>query len=293
MMPEELRRELRYIEMYTAKRIRNLRVGAYTSRVSATGFDFREHRPYVPGDDVRRIDWNVTARLRTPFMRLTDAERELNLVVALDVSPSMAFGSARRSKKDAMLFIAGCLAFSALADRITIGFVAFADRVIAYFPPRSSRAHTWGALDELWSLEVSSTRTLVAPVARMLIGRLKQTSLVCVVSDFLTPEDLSKASDVKMLAARHDVVSVVVEDPAETSLPEGSGTIRVRDMESGRPAQLALSEAVRRRYREGAADRRKALAQAFYRIPVDPVFVQSDKSAVEPLLQLFMSRKIA
>jgi uncharacterized protein (DUF58 family) len=293
MLPDELRRELRYIEMYTAKRIRNLRVGAYTSRVSATGFDFREHRPYVPGDDVRRIDWNVTARLRTPFMRLTDAERELNLVVALDVSPSMAFGSSRRSKKEAMLFIAGCLAFSALADRIMIGFVAFADRVVAYFPPRTNRAYTWGVLDQLWSLDVSSPRTLVAPVARMLIGRLKQTSLVCLVSDFLTPEDLSAASDVKMLAARHDVVSVVVEDPAEASLPEGSGTIRVRDMESGRPTRLALSDTVRRRYRESAADRRTSLAKAFYRIPVDPVFVQSDKSAVEPLLQLFMSRKIA
>src|SRR4029450_5575593 len=138
MMPDELRRELRYIEMYTAKRIRNLRVGAYTRRASATGFDFRQPRPYVPGDDVRRIDWNVTARLRTPFMRLTDAERELNLVVALDVSPSMGFGSSRRSKKEAMLFIAGCLAFSALADRIMIGFVAFADRVVAYFPPRTN-----------------------------------------------------------------------------------------------------------------------------------------------------------
>src|SRR4029450_12064575 len=109
MMPDDLRRELRYIEMYTAKRIRNLRVGAYTSRVSATGFDFREHRPYVPGADVRRIDWNVTARLRAPFMRLTDAERELNLVVALDLSPSMGFGSARGSKKEARVFIAGCL----------------------------------------------------------------------------------------------------------------------------------------------------------------------------------------
>src|SRR4029450_12880480 len=102
-------------------------------------------------------------------------------------------------------------------------FVAFADRVIAYFPPRSNRAYTWGVLDQLWSMDVSSSRTLVAPVARILAGRLKQTSLVCLVSDFLTPEDLSAAPDVKMLAARHDVVSVVVEDPAETSLPAGSG----------------------------------------------------------------------
>ena len=104
----------------------------------------------------------------------------------------------------------------------TIGFAAFADRVIAYFPPRSNRAHTWDVLEQLWSLDVASSRTLVAPVARMLVGRLKQTSLICLVSDFLTPEDLGNTPDVKMLAARHDVVSVVVEDPLEASLPEGA-----------------------------------------------------------------------
>jgi len=293
MLPDDVRSELRYIEMYTAKRIRNLRIGAYTSRVAATGFDFREHRRYVAGDDVRRIDWNVTARLRTPFVRLTDAERELNLIVALDVSPSMGFGSGPRSKRDAMLFIAGCLAFSALADRITIGFVAFADRVIGYFPPRTSRAYTWDVLDQLWSLDVAASRTLIAPVARQLVSRLKQTSLVCLVSDFLTPESLDNLADVKMLAARHDVVSVVVDDPLEASLPDGSGTLRVRDMESGRPTRLALSDALRRRYRDSAEARRRELAQAFYRIPVDPVFVRADKSAVEPLLQLFLSRKVA
>jgi len=293
MLPDEVRRELRYIEMYTAKRIRNLRVGAYTSRVSGSGFDFKEHRPYRAGDDVRRIDWNVTARLRTPFIRLTDAERELNLVVALDLSPSMGFGTVRRSKKDAMLFIAGCLVFSALADRINIGFVAFADRVLAYFPPRSHRAHAWEVLDQLWALDAPATRTAIAPVARLLAGRLKRTSLVCVVSDFITPEDLGDGRELKMLAARHDLVGVVVEDPAERALPAGHGTIRVRDMESGRSVRVGLGEGIGRRYREAAAARHRTLTEAFYRIPMDPVFVRSDESAVEPLLRLFMSRKLS
>lgn len=293
MLPDDVRRELRYIEMYTAKRIRNLRVGAYTSRIAGSGFDFKEHRPYTPGDDVRRIDWNVTARLHAPFVRLTDAERELNLIVALDVSPSMTFGTGRRSKKDAMLFIAGCLVFSALADRINIGFVAFADRVLAYFPPRHNRAHAWEALDAIWALDAPATRTALSPVARLLAGRLKRTSMVCIVSDFMTAEDLDNAGDVKTLAARHDLVSIVVEDPAETSLPAGSGTLRVRDMESGRSVRVALGEGLRRRYRDAAASRRRALTESFYRIPMDPVFVRSDESAVEPLLQLFMSRKLS
>jgi uncharacterized protein (DUF58 family) len=293
MLSQDLRHELRYIEMYTAKRIRNLRIGAYTSRQSGTGFDFREHRPYVPGDDVRRIDWNVTARLRKPFMRLTDAERELHLVVALDLSPSMTFGSGRRSKRDTMLFIAGCLAFSALADRIAIGFVAFSERVVAYFPPRNGRAHTWGALDQLAAIEAAAPRTLFSPVARQLIGRLKQTSLVCLVSDFVTPERLDEQPDVKMLATKHDVVGVVVEDPLEVALTEDSGSLRVRDLESGRPARLVLSDATRRRYRDAAVTHRQQFIRTCYRVPLDPVFVRADESAVEPLLQLFMSRKIA
>jgi uncharacterized protein (DUF58 family) len=293
MLPDEVRRELRYIEMYTARRIRNLRVGAYTSRLSGTGFDFKEHRPYTPGDDVRRIDWNVTARLHAPFVRLTDAERELNLIVALDVSPSMAFGSVRQSKKDAMLFIAGCLVFSAIADRINIGFVAFADRVLAYFPPRNNRAHAWEVLEQIWALDVRASRTALTPVARHLMARLKRTSLVCVVSDFMTSEDLESGRDLKMLAARHDVVGVVVEDPAEASLPAGAGTVRLRDMESGRAVRVALGEGLRRRYRDATNDRRKALASSFYRIPIDPVFVRSDESAVEPLLRLFISRKLS
>ena len=293
MLPDEMRRELRYIEMYTAKRIRNLRVGAYTSRVAGSGFDFKEHRPYRFGDDVRRIDWNVTARLRAPFVRLTDAERELNLIVALDVSPSMRFGTASRSKKDAMLFIAGCLVFSALADRINIGFVAFTDRVLAYFPARNHRAHAWDALGQMWALDAPATRTTITPVARLLAGRLKRTSLICVVSDFITAEDLGASRDLKTLAARHDLVSVVVEDPAEASLPAGSGTLRLRDMESGRAVRIGLGDSLRRRYRDTAATRRRALVEAFYRIPMDPVFVRSDQSAVEPLLRLFMSRKLS
>lgn len=293
MLPDELRRELRYVEMYTAKRIRNLRVGAYTSRIAGSGFDFKEHRPYRLGDDVRRIDWNVTARLRAPFVRLTDAERELDLIVALDLSPSMRFGTARRSKKQAMLFVAGCLVFSALADRINVGFVAFADRVASYYPPRSHRAHAWTMLDETWSLDLPASRTAVAPVARLLAVRLKRTSLICVVSDFMTTDDVGEAREFKMLAARHDVVGVVVEDPAEHALPPGHGTVRMRDVESGRAIRIGLSERLRERYRASTDARRRTLKAAFYKVPADCVFVRSDESAVEPLLQLFMSRKLA
>ena len=110
MLPEHITRELRYLEIYTARKMRNLRAGTYTSRSRGSGFDFDEHRPYRPGDDVRRIDWNVTARMHQPFVRVTHAERELNVIVALDLSASMGFGTATLDKKELMLYIAACFA---------------------------------------------------------------------------------------------------------------------------------------------------------------------------------------
>ena len=142
MIPENVMRELRYIEVYTAKKIRNLRFGSCRSPLQGQGFDFDEHKPYRPGDDVRRIDWDVTARMGTPYVRHTHAERELNVMIVMDVSRSMDLGTSHYSKKEMMTFITGSLLFSALSDQINTGFLAFADRVMmstrraARAPPR-------------------------------------------------------------------------------------------------------------------------------------------------------------
>ena len=152
-------RELRYIELYSARKIRNLRIGPYTSPLRGPGFDFDEHRLYRPGEDVRRIDWNVTARMNAPYLRQTHAERELNVVAALDLSPSMAFGSSRYSKKEVMTFIAASIVFSATSDQINLGFLAFADRVLQWAPPRRAGGRAWRLLEELWDLEPTGSRT--------------------------------------------------------------------------------------------------------------------------------------
>jgi uncharacterized protein (DUF58 family) len=291
MLPDHVIRELRYIELYTAKRMRNLRLGTYTSRLRGAGFDFDEHRLYRPGDDVRRIDWNVTARLMTPFVRQTHADRELNVMIALDLSRSMRFGTADRSKKELMLFIAACLVFSALADQVNVGFVAFTDRVLLYTPPRRSRARVWTMLEEIWALDPPIAPTAVLPAVRFLAGHLKKVSTVFLVSDFITDEDFQRARDLKVLAATHDVIGVVVEDPAETELPRGRSAVRMRDLESGATVRLGLGEGLRRRYRELVDRRRDELTDMFYRVPMDHVFVRCDRSAIEPLLRLFAERK--
>ena len=290
MIPEHVMRELRYIEVYTAKKIRNLRVGAYTSPLRGSGFDFDEHLPYRPGDDVRRIDWNVTARLNAPYVRHTHAERELNVVIAMDVSRSMELGTSRYSKKEAMTFITGSLLFSALSDQINTGFLAFSDRVLVFSPPRRTRAAAWALLQQIWSLSPSPATTAIRPALQHLAKTLKRMSVVFIVSDFITDEDVFGSPELGILTTRHDVVAVVPEDPAEVSLPPGRGTITFRDLESGRDVSVGLGAGARQRYAEAARRRREDLTRAFYRARMDHAFVRTDESPVEPLLTLFARR---
>jgi uncharacterized protein (DUF58 family) len=290
MIPEPVMRELRYIEVYTAKKIRTLRVGAYTSPLRGAGFDFDEHQPYRPGDDVRRIDWNVTARMNAPYVRHTHAERELNVMIALDVSRSMELGESHVSKKEALTFITGSLLFSALSDQINTGFMAFGDRVVAFEQPRRTRGAAWAVLERCWALAPQPGPTAILPGVRHLVRTLKKTSVVFLVSDFITGEDLFASRDLALLSARHDVIAVVLEDPAETTLPAGRGYVHMRDLESGRDVAVALGARSRRAYAADARRRRESLARAFYRASIDHVFVSTSASPVEPLLELFARR---
>jgi len=309
VLPEHMTRDLRYLEIYTARKMRNLRAGTSTSRLRGPGFDFDAHRPYRTGDDVRRIDWNVTARLRQPFVRETHAERELNVLVALDLSASMGFGTARLDKKELMLHIAACFAFSAAADQLNLGMLAFGRQVINYWPPRRSKARAWRALDELWRLDADPGPTSIEPVATFLLKRLRQASVVFIVSDFLTGESLPALPGLRLLAATHDVVGIVVEDPSEARLFNASGELRVRDPESGLRRRLALTGRTRRRYAALMRERRQGLTDAFYGAGMDHAFVMDHAAApgaataagapagasaiLEPLLELFSARRRA
>jgi uncharacterized protein (DUF58 family) len=291
MIPEHVMHELRYIEVYTGKKIRNQRVGAYQSPLRGPGFDFDEHQPYRAGDDVRRIDWNVTARMDAPYVRHTHAERELNVMIAMDVSRSMDIGSAKYSKKEAMTFITGSLVFSALSDQINTGFVAFADKVLVSAAPRRTRAAAWTMLQECWDATAApGARTRMVPMVQYLLKTLKRMSVVFIVSDFMAEDDVLRSKELAILAAHHDVIAVVPEDPSELTLPAGSGYVRVRDIETGRQVAIGLTDRARRRYADEVRQRREALTRAFYRVPMDHVFVPTDRSPVEPLLSLFAKR---
>jgi uncharacterized protein (DUF58 family) len=319
MIPEEVVRELRYIEVSTARKMRNPRVGQYTSRLRGPGFDFDEHQPYRPGDDVRRIDWNVTARMDAPFVRLTHAERELTMMIAIDVSRSMELGTAHFSKRETMMFITASLLFSALANQINTGFLAFSDQVIASSPPRRTRAAAWAVLQQCWSAQSHATalesarrgsrsfhptalegarrrrgrgRTALAPMVHHLLTTLRRMSIVFLVSDFITDDDGFGSRELAMLAARHDVIAIVPEDRSERELPAGPGYWQVRDLETGRHVAVDLGVRSRELYAAEARRRRDRLVEAFYRVPLEYIFVSTDQSPVEPVLSFF-ARRIA
>jgi uncharacterized protein (DUF58 family) len=291
MIPEHVMKELRYIEVYTGRKIRNQRVGAYQSPLRGAGFDFDEHQPYRPGDDVRRIDWNVTARMDAPFVRHTHAEREMNAIVVMDASRSMALGGREHSKREALVYITASLLFSAVSDQINTGFVAFGDRVLMSTPPKRSRGAAWAVIEQAWAVSSRSRKTLMIPVVRHLMTTLKRMSVVFIVSDFVTDDDVLNSPELGQLAAKHDVIAVVPEDRAETQLPPGGGYIHLRDLESGRRVSVGLGRQSRGAFAVAMAERREALARAFYRVPMDHVFVPTEGSPVLPVLSLFARRK--
>jgi len=291
MIPEHVMQELRYIEVATSRKIRNQRVGTYQSPLRGPGFDFDQHQPYRPGDDVRRIDWNVTARMDAPFVRHTHAEREMNVVAAMDLSRSMNLGSTKYSKREALTFIAGSILFSAIADQINAGFVAFGDRILLSAPPRRTRAAAWKVLEEAWALKPSSSKTLMLPLVRHLAVTLKRMSLIFIISDFVTADNVLESPELAQLAAKHDVIAVVPEDRAETELPAGAGYVQVRDIESGRRMSIGLGRHSREQYAAAVAARREQLVHAFYRVPMDHVFVPTTGSPVLPVLSLFDRRR--
>jgi uncharacterized protein (DUF58 family) len=264
MIPERVMRELRYIEI-----------------------------AYRPGDDVRRIDWNVTARLGRPYVRQTHAERELDIVMAIDVSRSMDLGSGGYTKKEVSTFVTASLLFSAGSDNISAGFLAFAERVHAWAPPRRASGRAWRVLEEIWSLEAGGRRTALLPAVRQLAAQLKTMSVVALVSDFITPEDVFGSAELRMLAKAHDVIAIVIEDPADTSLPPGTGYVRMRDVENGEEVVVSLNEHTRRAYAEAIERRRRALRDASYRLGMDLVFVPSGPPVLQPLIELFARRRVA
>jgi len=287
MLPDHLIHELRYIEIYTKRRFPNLRTGTYQSMLRGPGFEFDEHRLYRAGDDVRRIDWNVTARMNVPYVRETHADRELNVVIAVDVTKSMEYGTRAWSKKERQLLLAASLIYSSLADQVNIGFMMFSDKVLNYYPPRHNRARAWKFLEELWSSESETGESCLLPAIDFLGTHFRQEGIIFLISDFL---DSSIESSVSLIAKKHDLVPIVLFDPREKQLLD-SGILSLEDNETGETLYLNSSlSSVREAYQNMVLTQELEIERIFKSLKLDFINIDTSKSYLEPLSNYFIHR---
>jgi len=287
-VPPEVLRQVRFIELRTRGPVNSLFAGEYRSVFKGQGMEFAEVREYQPGDEVRAIDWNVTARMRRPFVRQYEEERELTVMLAVDLSGSERFGTARRFKSELATELAAVLALAAVRNNDRVGLVLFTDRVEHVVRPRKGRRHALRLLRDLLVTEPVGTGTSVAVAADYLGRLLSHKAIVFIVSDF---EDPALERPLKRLALRHDVIAVTVEDPGELTLPD-VGLARFVDPESGEEVDVDTSDArVRAAFDTAVQKDREARQKLLRRLAIDEVPVRTDAGYLEPLLKFFRARE--
>jgi len=291
--PQETLRRAQRVEIVAARTVNDAMVGAYLSRFKGRGTDFEELREYVPGDDVRAMDWNVTARTGKPFIRLHREERELTLVLAVDVSGSSSFGSGEATLRERAADVAACLAVSALKAGDKVGLLLFTDREELWVSPKKGRRHVLRIIRDVLEFKPASRRTSFAAPMRRLGRALKRRSMVFVVSDFLAgPEGADvMAAALGELNARHDTACVQLVDARERELPD-VGVIALEDAETGEIREVDTGSArVRRAFATQAETRLAETAAGLARAGMDVARLDADTAAAPTLARFFERRR--
>jgi uncharacterized protein (DUF58 family) len=291
MLPQELVDRLRYVEIYTTRAVRAHRAGDYLSRIRGRSFEFDQHKPYQQGDDYRQIDWNVTARMQSPFVKRELEEKELSAIVMVDLSRSMLFTSTAQTKKELLLEVVATLAFSAAADNMKVGLLAFTDRVECYLRPMRGNRQAWRLIESLWDLAPRGHGTDFEPALELLRSNLGHTALVLCLSDFIAAESLWHSTYLRSIAHKVDFVPVIVDDSWEEALPQTSGYVRLKDAEGGQEMVLALSPKRCRQYRSVLEDRREEVRKRLYGASLDHITVRSGEDYLKRILGFFGTRK--
>jgi len=288
MLSAELIRRIRFIEIRTRRLVNDLFAGEYQSVFKGRGMEFAEVREYQPGDEVRTIDWNVTARMGRPFVKRFTEERELTVMLVVDASRSQTFGSAGRSKAEIAAELCGLLAFSAIQNQDKVGLILFTDRVEKFVPAKKGRQHVLRVVRELLGFEPAGRGTNIADALGFLNHIARRRSVVFLVSDFLD-EGYQRA--LQVTNRRHDVIAVTLSDRRERALP-AVGLIAVEDAETGQIRYVDSSQrAFRSAYAAGARRREAARDEALHAAKVDRVDIRSEESYVEPLIAFFKERQ--
>jgi len=287
--PADLIRKIRRIEITTRRAVQDTLAGGYHSLFKGRGMAFSEVRPYQPGDEIRAIDWNVTARIGEPFVKVFTEERELTALIAVDRSASQDAGiAAQASKAEVAAEIAALLIFSALENGDRAGMLLFTDRIERYVPPRRGLKHGLRLITEALAFQPRGRGTDLAGALGHLTTAQRRKAVVFVVSDFLAA---GWEQPLAVLSRRHDVVPVVVSDPVEESLPSLPGLWPVVDSESGETVMLDLRDAgTRTSYETYARERAEARDRTFRKLSLDAVRVRPGDDYVQPLAALFRAR---
>lgn len=288
METSDLLKRVRQIEIKTRGLSNNIFAGQYHSAFKGKGMSFSEVREYQYGDDVRDIDWNVTARYNKPFVKVFEEERELTVMLLIDVSNSLDFGTVKQLKKDMVTEIAATLAFSAIQNNDKIGVIFFSDRIEKFIPPKKGRKHILYIIRELLDFKPESKRTDIKIAVEYLTNVIKKRCTTFMISDFIDENDFRNA--LTIANRKHDIVAIQVYDRRMAELPD-VGLMKVRDAETGHEQWIdTSSRALRRAHNDWWIQRQGVLNETFTKSNVDSVSIRTDQDYVKSLLNLFAKR---
>ena len=288
METSEIIKKVRKIEIKTRGLSSNIFAGQYHSAFKGRGMAFSEVREYQFGDDVRDIDWNVTARFHRPYVKVFEEERELTVMLLIDVSGSLDFGTQKQMKRDMVTEIAATIAFSAIQNNDKIGVVFFSDRIEKYIPPKKGRKHILYIIREMLDFQPESKRTDVKQAVEFLSSVQKRRTTAFILSDFFVRDDFQQS--LQICNRKHDVVAIQVYDQRASDLPD-VGLMKVVDAETGHEQYVdTSSKALRLAYHKYWNSRQAQLKETFNKSNVDHVSVATDEDFVKALLILFKQR---
>lgn len=288
MLTRELLKKIRKIEIVTERLVRDRMAGQYHSVFKGAGIAFSEVREYMPGDDIRFIDWNVSARMNEPYVKLFTEEREMTVLLLVDMSASGRFGSRQQEKRELAAELAAILAFSAIRNNDRVGLIIFTDEVERFVPPKKGKKHVLRVISEILSYEPRSPRTNLGEGLDFLGRIARRRAVAFLVSDFLAPPAQYERA-LRVASRRHDLVPVTVTDPLEEALPP-VGLIELEDPETGEVVVFDTSGPEGRAFVVGSRLAREGRQALFKRLNLDAIGVRTDQSYLPALTSFFEAR---
>ena len=293
MTSEELLQRVRKIEIKTHGLSRNIFAGEYHSQFKGRGMAFSEVREYQPGDDVRSIDWNVTARMNRPYIKVYEEERELTVMLLVDVSGSRNFGTVSQMKRDTMAEVAATLAFSTIENNDKVGVIFFSDQVEKFIPPKKGKSHVLHIIRELLSFEPEHTGTNINAALQYLTNAQKRRCAAFLISDMMdpafstTPEKKGEVAPVVIAARKHDLNAIQIYDRRDAEMPN-VGLIKLRDPETGKRVWADTGIAsVREAYNQAWRAQQEALETVYTKTGMHNISIRTDEDYVKALMRLF------